>query len=116
MADRDICRDAALPCKHVPDLARYCLGFRQTYGYDFVPLAKIDSARQRKLRVGNQSVPVLSIVGDLSSSALSNLYYPPSNRGTGLVFTNVALSTGERMFSALVQEFVLNKVTPNKSK
>jgi hypothetical protein len=57
-----------------------------------------------------------SIGGDLSSSALSNLYYPPSNRGAGLVFQNVALSTGERMLSALVQEFVLSKLTSNKSK
>jgi Carboxypeptidase regulatory-like domain len=57
-----------------------------------------------------------SIGGDLSSSALSNLYYPQSNRGAGLVFQNVALTTGERMLSALVQEFVLSKLTPNKSK
>lgn len=57
-----------------------------------------------------------SIGGDLSSSALSNLYYPLSNRGTGLIFENLALSTGERMLSALMQEFVLSKLTPNKSK
>ena len=55
-----------------------------------------------------------SLGGDLGSSAISNLYYPPSNRGAGLVFQNVALSTGERMLSALVQEFVLSKLTPNK--
>jgi hypothetical protein len=52
-----------------------------------------------------------SIGGDLSSSALSNLYYPPSNRGTGLVFQNFFLTTGERMLSSLVQEFVLGRVT-----
>ena len=57
-----------------------------------------------------------SIGGDLGSSALSNLYYPPSNRGTGLVFTNVAIATGERMVSALMQEFVLSKLTTRKSK
>jgi hypothetical protein len=55
-----------------------------------------------------------SLGGDLGSSAISNLYYPPSNRGAGLVFQNVALSTGERMLSALVQEFVLSKLTPSK--
>jgi hypothetical protein len=52
-----------------------------------------------------------SIGGDLSSSALSNLYYPPSNRGTGLIFQTFFLTTGERMLSSLVQEFVLGRVT-----
>jgi len=52
-----------------------------------------------------------SIGGDLGSSALSNLYYPASDRGTGLVFQNFAITTGERMLSSLVQEFVLSKLT-----
>jgi Carboxypeptidase regulatory-like domain len=55
-----------------------------------------------------------SIGGDLSSSALSNLYYPAANRGTRLVFQNFFLSTGERMLSGLVREFVLNRVTPKQ--
>lgn len=50
-----------------------------------------------------------SVGGDLASAALSNAYYPPSNRGAGLVFQNVALSTGERMLGTLVQEFILHK-------
>jgi hypothetical protein len=57
-----------------------------------------------------------SLGGDLASSALSNAYYPPSNRGAGLVFENVALSTSERMLSTLVQEFVLHKLTPKLNK
>jgi hypothetical protein len=52
-----------------------------------------------------------SIGGDLSSSALSNLYYPPSNRGTGLIFQNFFLTTGERILSSVVQEFVIGKLT-----
>ncbi len=52
-----------------------------------------------------------SLGGDLGSSALSNLYYPASNRGAGLVFENFFLSTGERMVSAMIQEFVLDKIT-----
>jgi hypothetical protein len=55
-----------------------------------------------------------SVGGDLGSSALSNLYYPPTNRGTGLVFQNFFLTTGERMLSSLVQEFVLNRITPRQ--
>ncbi len=52
-----------------------------------------------------------SVGGDLSSAALSNLYYPQSDRGTGLIFQNFAITTGERMLSTLVQEFVLNRLT-----
>ena len=54
---------------------------------------------------------VSSLGGDLGSAALSNLYYPPSNRGTGLIFENFALSTGERMLSSVFQEFVVPKLT-----
>jgi hypothetical protein len=59
-----------------------------------------------------------SLGGDLASSAISNAYYPQSNRGVGLVFTNFALSTGERIASSLAQEFVLHKWThkPGHSK
>ena len=52
-----------------------------------------------------------SVGGDLGSAALSNLYYPPSDRGANLVFQNFAITTGERMLSTLVQEFVLNRLT-----
>lgn len=52
-----------------------------------------------------------SMGGDLGSSALSNLYYPPSNRGAGLVFGNFVISTGERMLSSVIQEFVLPRFT-----
>lgn len=50
-----------------------------------------------------------SVGGDLGSAALSNLYYPQSSRGTGLIFQNFFLTTGERMLSNLVQEFVLGR-------
>ena len=52
-----------------------------------------------------------SIGGDLGSAALSNLYYPQSDRGANLIFQNFAITTGERMLSTLVQEFVLNRLT-----
>jgi carboxypeptidase family protein len=54
---------------------------------------------------------VSSLGGDLGSAALSNLYYPPSNRGTELIFENFVLSTGERMLSSVFQEFVVPKLT-----
>ena len=52
-----------------------------------------------------------SVGGDLASSALMNTYYPQSNRGTGLVFGQFAISTAERELSGVVQEFVLRKLT-----
>jgi hypothetical protein len=54
-----------------------------------------------------------SVGGDLASSALSNTYYPQSNRGAGLVFGNFAISTAERMLSGIAQEFILPRLTPS---
>ena len=53
-----------------------------------------------------------SLLGDLSSGAISNLYYPESNRGAGLVMQGFAITTGVRMVNSLIQEFVLRKLTP----
>ena len=52
-----------------------------------------------------------SMGGDLASSALSNTYYPQSNRGAGLVFGNFAIGTAERMASGFAQEFILRRFT-----
>jgi hypothetical protein len=52
-----------------------------------------------------------SIGGDLASASLSNLYYPPSDRGPGLVFSNALITTSGRMLNALAQEFILRKLT-----
>jgi len=52
-----------------------------------------------------------SLGGDLASSALSNLYYPRSNRGAGLVFGNFAIGTAERIGASLAQEFLLGRFT-----
>ncbi len=52
-----------------------------------------------------------TVGGDLASAGISNLYYPRSNRGVGLVFGNFALGTVERMSSNLAEEFLLGKVT-----
>jgi len=52
-----------------------------------------------------------SLGGDLASSALSNLYYPRSDRGVGLVFSQFAIGTAERIGASLAQEFLLGKFT-----
>lgn len=57
-----------------------------------------------------------SVGGDLASGALSNIYYPPSNRGAGLVFYNALLDAAGRVASNLAQEFVFKKFTTRKHK
>lgn len=60
---------------------------------------------------GNWQPNYSSVGGDLASSALSNLYYPKSNRGAGLVFGNFAIGTAERIGASLAQEFLIAKFT-----
>ncbi len=52
-----------------------------------------------------------SVGGDLASAALSNLYFPRSNRGGGLVLSLFALGTAERIGADVAQEFLLGKFT-----
>jgi hypothetical protein len=54
-----------------------------------------------------------SVGGDLISGAISNAYYPESNRGAGLVFVNAGITTGGRMVNGVVQEFLLRRFTPS---
>jgi hypothetical protein len=54
------------------------------------------------------------LLGDLSSGALSNLYYPKANRGVGLVFTNAAVGLGGRMAGNILREFS-KRLTTNAS-
>ena len=65
---------------------------------------------------GRPQINFSSLGGDLASSALTETYYPDSNRGPRLVFGNFAIGTGERMVSAVVQEFVLRRLTPRAGK
>ena len=52
-----------------------------------------------------------SLGGDLASAALSNAYYPQSNRGASLVLGNFAIGVAEHMAGALAQEFLLHRFT-----
>ncbi len=54
-----------------------------------------------------------SMGGVLASSAISNAYYPKSNRGVGLVFENFAIGSAARIADAVLKEFVLRKFTHN---
>ena len=54
-----------------------------------------------------------SMGGDLISTAVSETYYPESNRGLGAFAGTFLIDTGERIVGAVAQEFLLRKLTPN---
>jgi hypothetical protein len=45
------------------------------------------------------------LLGDISTGALSNLYYPQANRGAHLVFTNAAIGFAGRIGTNMLREF-----------
>jgi len=54
-----------------------------------------------------------SVLGSLGSGGISNLYYPPKDRGVGLTFDNALVLLGENAISNLFQEFVVPRFTPH---
>jgi hypothetical protein len=60
---------------------------------------------------GHSQINFSSLGGDLISSSLSNTYYPQSNRGANLVFTNFAIGTAGRVINTLAQEFIIPKLS-----
>ncbi|HKW63817.1 MAG TPA: carboxypeptidase-like regulatory domain-containing protein [Candidatus Acidoferrum sp.] len=53
------------------------------------------------------------ILADICSGALSNAYYPPANRGAGLVFTNAAIALAARAGQGVLEEFIGKRFTKN---
>lgn len=51
------------------------------------------------------------VLGNFSAAAISNLYYPASDRGASLVLFNGLASTGANAVSNLIREFVLKQIT-----
>ena len=60
---------------------------------------------------GRKEFNISSIGGDIASGAIANLYYPPSNRGTYIVFGDALIDTGGRVVNALAQEFIFPRFT-----
>jgi hypothetical protein len=54
------------------------------------------------------------ILGGLAAGGISNLYYPPQDRGAALVFENTAIGTGTTAVINVLQEFVVRKLTPHQ--
>jgi len=54
------------------------------------------------------------IAGSLAAGAISNLYYPASNRGgVALTFENALIGIGSNALANTIQEFVIKKFTPH---
>ncbi|MGH9325361.1 MAG: carboxypeptidase-like regulatory domain-containing protein [Terriglobia bacterium] len=51
------------------------------------------------------------LLGDLTAGAISNLYYPPANRGAGLLFTNFGTGIAARAADNVVIEFLSKRFT-----
>ena len=51
------------------------------------------------------------LMGSFSAAAISNLYYPRSDRGASLVLLNGLASTGADAVANLIREFVLKQIT-----
>jgi hypothetical protein len=51
------------------------------------------------------------VLGSFSAAAISNLYYPASDRGASLVIFNGLAGTGADAVSNLIREFVLKRIT-----
>ncbi len=66
---------------------------------------------------GHDQPNVSGVLGDLSAAALSNIYYPASDRqGATLFFENGILSIAGDAMNDLVQEFVFNHITTKGKK
>jgi Carboxypeptidase regulatory-like domain len=53
------------------------------------------------------------ILGGLVAGGISNAYYPPKDRGAGLVFENELIGIGGAAAGNIIQEFIIPKITPN---
>lgn len=56
------------------------------------------------------------VLGNFSAAAISNLYYPASDRGASLVVFNGLAGTGADAVSNLIREFVLKRITSHVPK
>jgi Carboxypeptidase regulatory-like domain len=65
---------------------------------------------------GRREINYSNIGGDLASGAIANAYYPSGDRGAGLVCRSALIGAGGRMANAVLQEFLLHKLTSRHAK
>ncbi len=62
---------------------------------------------------GRNQPAFAAVLGDFSAGAISNAYYPATNRsGVGLTFANGFIAIGSDAISNVFQEFIVRKFTP----
>jgi hypothetical protein len=81
---------------------------RALYAISAAVMARDDNGRWRP----NYS----NVLGNFSAGAISNLYYPSSDRGASLVFLNGLADTGGDAAANLVREFLLKRFTSHAPK
>lgn len=79
------------------------IGSRALYAISAAFIARGDNGRWRPNYSG--------LLGNFTSGAISNLYYPSSDRGAALVIGNGLADTAANVFSNLIREFVLRGIT-----
>ena len=62
---------------------------------------------------GHSEFNFSKILGTFSAAAISNAYYPESDRGLGLTLTTGAVQTAGNAADNLVREFIFKRLTPN---
>ena len=66
---------------------------------------------------GHDQPNFAGVLGDLSAGAISNLYYPASDRhGAGITFYNGLLAIGGDAVNGIFQEFFSHALTPSAKK
>jgi Carboxypeptidase regulatory-like domain len=81
---------------------------RALYAMSAAVMARNDDGRWRP----NYS----NVLGNFSAGAISNLYYPESDRGASLVFLNGLADTGADAAANLIREFLLKGITTHVPK
>jgi hypothetical protein len=71
----------------------------------------ISAAVMARSDKGRWELNYSNVLGNFSAAALSNLYYPSSDRGASLVLLNGLADTGADAASNLIREFVLKRFT-----
>jgi hypothetical protein len=80
-------------------------GSRMLYAMSMTVVSKGDN--------GSWQPNYSNIFGTLASGAISNLYYPKTDRGVAQTFENAAIRLGANAVGNLVQEFIIRKLTPH---
>jgi hypothetical protein len=79
------------------------IGSRALYAISAAVIARGDDGRWKP----NYS----RVLGNFSAAAISNLYYPASDRGASLVVVNGLANTGADAAANLIREFLLKRIT-----